>query len=288
MVKAREHGSTFWGMIVFVFLTLVFVVLYYQEASKNDDNVRKAANAAIAQKTADDKWTADNQVHLALTDSVGYAGEATGKPDKAKIDAAIAEAKSTLPSLISLPYDAEMYSPTGEGGKIEIIGQGKTVITYMPKDDMNSIKTLEGVITQFPLAARRLAHDVGRAFKQIDDLRDELTQLKTQHEQAIADLQGTISSQNQQIAQNNATGQQAESDLRDQITGLTSQLESATAEPPAQPEDRRGRSPEPARPPVRDRGPRRLGPERRLRRRGHRPRQGRPAHARNDLHGPRS
>ena len=41
MVKARERGSTFWGMVIFIALFLIFVYMWYAEGQTKDEANRR-------------------------------------------------------------------------------------------------------------------------------------------------------------------------------------------------------------------------------------------------------
>jgi len=228
MVKSRERGYTMWGMIVFIVMTLIFVVLYYQESEKATTLRGKLikAQAAATKGTADAGAT--KQRMLDLTDTTGFPDEFE-YPDQDKMKAALETYKSELPGLLKLQYDASKYTPTGEGGKPEEVGQGKQIITYLVKADLNGVKTFEGLIPQFKTAAQRMVADVSRAFEMIDKLQGDLATNVTQHEAAIAALQSEIDSLTQQISQAAATATQAEQDLNDRITSLSAQLVQATS-----------------------------------------------------------
>ena len=146
------------------------------------------------------------------------------------LSSGIDEQKKTLPDMYTLKYTASKYTATGPSGQIEKIDTGEQVVRYLLSSELNSVKTLEGLIAQFAMAGRRMTYDIDRAFKQIDDLRAEIDAKEAAHGTSLTEKQQGIDDMTQQLAQQAAAASAEATELRDQITSLTAQLEQVRSE----------------------------------------------------------
>lgn len=229
MVKSRERGSgTMWGMIVFIVTTLVFVVMYYQES----DRATKLANDLASQTTAasqrTEQFTKANQKLLDLTDTTGFS-DAEQHPDKEKMQGALDTYKAELPALLAIEFESFKWTPTGQQGTIEKIGQGTTRINYLASAELSGVKTWEGLYPQYKTAAQRLISDYRLAINVIGELQASLKANREANEQATATLQAQIDDLRGQLTQQQASAAQEAQDLNDRIATLQTQLDTATS-----------------------------------------------------------
>ncbi len=230
MFRARERGMSYWPFVVSLVALLVVTFMWY-EAMKVEEDLRSDASRA---KTATSEWqtkyTAMNNRLLELVDSTGYAGT-DSYPDKEAIGADVQKFLTSMREQLTLEFETDKFAPTGDGGKIEQIGQGKFRVTYMPAEaELARATTVESVFPIVLAAAKRMLVDVNHHVQQKATAESGLASAQSAHGNSLTQKDQTISDLQTQMQALQANLAEQGSDLRDQIAALEGNLNSARSE----------------------------------------------------------
>lgn len=230
MIRARERGMSYWPFVITLVLLLVVGLMAYQEnarATKAENSLATASAKASEQEARADKLDIELQN---IVDITGYVDTATSKPDQAAMRAAIDAIKKSLPDLFSIEIETDKYTETGDGGKVEKIGQGKIKVRYLVPGDLSTVTTFEGLIPQFTVAGQRMQADYVRSLEATANQRSKNAADAQAHTEALASKDGEIAAVNDQLQQATATASATETELRDENSSLKTQLEQAQTE----------------------------------------------------------
>lgn len=231
MFRARERGMSYWPFVITLVTTIFFVIQWYQ----TDEKLTKARSDAVAAKAtasqATTKWETEHQKMLDLQDVLGATWcDETGYPDKAKIEAGLTAVKTAMVDGLRLKIDVTKFTETGEGGKIEKIGQEPAVVVYASKGEYDGITNWAQFVPSFMTSAKRMLSDVGTAVNKSQQVQAELASAIEAQKAAISAKDDARSQVETQLASTRAAAQQTEQDLREQIDSLNGQLRTARDE----------------------------------------------------------
>lgn len=229
MFRARERGMSYWPFVITLVTTLVFVVQWYQTDEQLTKARSDAAAAKAAEKRATDRWTEAQQKMLELGELTGWTDD-SGYPDKSKTQEALDGVKTAMVEQLRLKVDVTKFTETGQGGKIEQIGQEPAMVVYAAKGEYDGVDTWAKFIPAFMTSAKRMLADVGTAVNKTQQVQGEMASAVEAHRSAITAKDDARTQVETQLASARAAAQQTEQDLREQIDSLNAQLRTAREE----------------------------------------------------------
>lgn len=229
MFRARERGMSFWPFAVSLLGLIVFIILWFSAASERD-NANAAAARAENQRQAAVKEKEETLSRLgAVSKEVGFLAGGN-MSDPAEILRQLKEYGPKIRDTLTVEFPADRYQETGEGGKVEKADGGRVKVTYLTEAELADTPTVQGFLSKFETAAKRMKFDIDRAF-------NAAGQAATEKETAVKADQDTIKQKDARIAE--LTGEKAaldnqmrekEQELKEQIAQLTSQKDAKDTE----------------------------------------------------------
>lgn len=230
MFRTRERGMSYWPFVVTLLAFFVMTYMWY-EAGKNQDTDKATIRDLQSQlQTQKDKaFQLDQQIQL-VGERTGFAND-RNEPDPEKISAGIKELLDALRGSMKLEFETSKFSPTGAGGKLEEVGQGKYTVTYLPPaNEIAADLKWDALAPILTGAAARMAVDIENHVNLKSAAEQARQASEEANAQALAAKDTTIADLQRQIQAVQASMAEQGSELRDQIATLESQLDTARSE----------------------------------------------------------
>ena len=230
MFRTRERGMSYWPFVVTLIALLVMTYMWY-EAGRDDESQRSTITRLTQEKAAaEQKWRAERGTLQDLVDKTGYVNE-QGLPDGDRLRAGIDEALTAMREAGVLKLKTAKFSQTGEGGKMEEIGQGEFVVRYLPPaSELPASPTVEAMWPIVTGAMRRMVADVNHHVQLKATAESGRASASDEHKNALTAKDTEIGDLRRQLQAEQARAAEQAQELRDENATLTSQLETLRSE----------------------------------------------------------
>lgn len=252
--RASERGMSAIPFVVALLLLIIAVFMWYKADQEATELRAKATTNASSAKQWEERWQAESNARLELTETTGY-GDQQNKTDKAALQAALNGALEKWRTLFVIEFTADKFTPTGNGGQVERLQGDKIKVVYVPAKDQIANPSIQTLLPILEAASARMQNDIKRAFEEkaaevkakveltaardkvlgekdtaYAGLRAEYDQSKRAYEQQISELREKVSTTEQalQAAQSEAEAVKAEKEKA--VATLTAQLNQKVAE----------------------------------------------------------
>lgn len=229
MFRARERGMSFWPFAISLLGLIVFIILWFSAASERDNANASAARAENQRKAAVEEKDAALSRLGAVSKEVGFLSGGN-MSDPAEILRQLKEYRGKLIDTLVIEFPEDRYQQSGDGGQVEKAAGGKVKVSYLTEAELADVATVQGFLSKFETAAKRMKLDIDRAFNNAGTAMAE-------KETAVKADQETIKQKDARIAE--LTGEKAaldnqmrekEQELKEQIAQLTSQKDAKETE----------------------------------------------------------
>ncbi len=230
MFRTRERGMSYWPFVVTLAAFFAMTYMWYDagsHAQQNKDTIRDLQAQVQTQK---EKAVQLDQHLMLVGEKTGFA-DASDRPDAERIAAGVKELLDGLRRPMQLDFETSKFAATDDGGKIEEVGQGKYVVTYLPPaNEIPADIKWDAVAPILIAAAERMQKDIVHHVNLKSGADQARAASEAANAQALAAKDTTIADLQRQIQAIQASMAEQGSELRDQIATLESQLDTARSE----------------------------------------------------------